>query len=65
MAMSAVQQTLTHPVSMYPPEPQTFRAILGLPEELKKAWLHATLVELKNLIDKETFSLDDWPQPDE
>jgi hypothetical protein len=65
MAMSAVEQTLTHPVSMYLPEPQTFRAVLGLPEELRKAWLHATLVEIKNLIDKETFSLDDCPQPNE
>jgi hypothetical protein len=61
MAMSTVQQTELHPISMYLPEPQTFKAVLELPEELKKAWLHATFIKLKNLIDKETFSLNDWP----
>jgi hypothetical protein len=33
-----------------------------LPKDLKKALLHATFLELKNLIEKGTFSLQDAPQ---
>jgi hypothetical protein len=61
VAMAAIQQTLAHPVLMYLPEPQMFQAVLQLPQDLRKAWLHATCMELKNLIDKGTFSLNDWP----
>lgn len=54
-----------HPVSMYLPEPQTFRAILDLPPEIRSLWMNSVYSELKNLIiDNETFALED-PTPGE
>lgn len=61
----ANQQTKNHPVSMYLPEPQSFRAVLDLPNEAKALWMTAIHSELKNLIiDNETFSKEN-PRPGE
>lgn len=49
-ALQAVQATQKHPRSLYLPEPNSFRAILGLPLELKFTWKESIRSELKNLI---------------
>jgi len=45
------------PVDKYLPEPQTLKAVLRQPPEIRNAWLHAIYLEVKNLIDNDTFIL--------
>ena len=42
-------------VAPFLPEPRNFAEVTRLPAEVKKPWLRATLKEVKNLIDNQTF----------
>ena len=53
------------PVDKYLPEPQSFKAVLKLDDDICSAWLHAIKVEIKNLIDHNTFILGEQPQKHE
>ena len=53
------------PVDKYLPEPQTLQAVLRLDPDIKKAWLHSIYVEIKNLIDNNTFILGETMRKDE
>lgn len=46
-----------HPVSLFLPEPQSFKAILSLPQELRDLWLAAMRSEIENLINNDTFEI--------
>ncbi|KAI2508414.1 hypothetical protein MHU86_5941 [Fragilaria crotonensis] len=45
-------------VDNYLPEPQSLKAVLKLDDNVRNAWLHAINMEIKNLIDHDTLSLD-------
>ncbi len=45
------------PVDKYLPELQSFKAALKLDLDIRNAWLHAIKMEIKNLIDHNTFRL--------
>ena len=45
-------------MSHFIPEPRNFSELTGLSAEVKKAWLKATLKEMKNLINNNTFIMD-------
>ncbi|KAI2496235.1 hypothetical protein MHU86_18286 [Fragilaria crotonensis] len=53
------------PVDKYLPEPQSFKAVLKLDDDVRNAWLHAIRMEIKNLIDHDTFILGEQPRKDE
>ncbi len=54
------------PVDKYLPEPQSFKAVLKLDDDVRNAWLHhAIKMEIKNLIDHNTFILGKTPRKDE
>ena len=53
------------PVDKYLPEPQSFKAVLKLDDDVRNAWLHAIKMEIKNLIDHDTFILGETPRKDE
>ena len=42
-------------VSYFIPEPRNFSEVTILSEDIKKPWLKATLKEIENLINNETF----------
>jgi hypothetical protein len=52
-------------VDKYLPEPQPFKAVLKLDDDVRNAWLHAIKMEIKNLIDHDTFILGKTPCKDE
>jgi hypothetical protein len=52
-------------VDKYLPEPQSFKAVLKLDDDVCNAWLHAIKMEIKNLIDHNTFILGKTPRKDE
>ncbi|KAI2497623.1 hypothetical protein MHU86_16872 [Fragilaria crotonensis] len=68
-AMLAVDASTTSPtddpVDKYLPEPQSFKAVLKLDDDVRNAWLHAIRMEIKNLIDHDTFILGEQPRKDE
>jgi hypothetical protein len=53
------------PVDKYLPEPQSFKAVLKFDNDVCNAWLHAIKIEIKNLIDHDTFILGKTPRKDE
>jgi hypothetical protein len=53
------------PVDKYLPEPQSFKAVLKLDDDIRSSWLHAIKMENKNLIDHKTFILGAKPRKDE
>ena len=46
-------------MSHFIPEPRNFLEVTILPADVKKAWLKATLIEIKNLINIQTFIMED------
>ena len=46
-------------VSYFIPEPRNFSEVKKLSENIRKPWLKATLKEIKNLINNETFIIED------
>ena len=44
-------------VSHFIPEPINFAAVTKLSDDIKKTWLKATLKEIKNLINNQTFRI--------
>ncbi|KAI2494629.1 Reverse transcriptase (RNA-dependent DNA polymerase) [Fragilaria crotonensis] len=68
-AMLAVDASTTSPtndpVDKHLPEPQSFKAVLKLDDDVRNAWLHAICMEIKNLIDHDTFILGEQPRKDE
>ena len=53
------------PVDKYLPEPQSLKAVLKLDDDVRSAWLHAIRMEIKNLIDHDTFILGKQPHKNE
>jgi Reverse transcriptase (RNA-dependent DNA polymerase) len=53
------------PVDKYLPEPQSLKAVLKLDDDVRSAWLHAIRMEIKNLVDHDTFILGKQPRKDE
>jgi hypothetical protein len=53
------------PVDKYHPEPQSFKAVLKLLNDICNAWLHAIKMEIINLINHNTFILGKTPRKDE
>ena len=69
-ALAAIDSTLAQlneaeEIAKYLPEPQSFKAILKCDPDIKKAWLHSIFLEIKNLIDNNTFILDVKPNKGE
>jgi hypothetical protein len=48
-----------------PAEPQSFKAVLKLDDDVRNAWKHAIKMDIKNLIDHNTFMLGKTPRKDE
>ena len=46
-------------VSHFIPEPRKFAEVTKLSENIRKPWLKATLKEIKNLINNQTFMIED------
>ena len=46
-------------VSHFIPEPRKFSEVKKLSENIKKPWLKSTLKEIKNLINNQTFLIED------
>ena len=46
-------------VSHFIPEPRNFSEVTKLSENIRKPWLKATLKEIKNLINNQTFMIED------
>ena len=46
-------------VSHFIPEPRNFYEVKKLSENIRKPWLKATLKDIKNLINNQTFMIDD------
>ena len=46
-------------VSHFIPEPRSFAEVTKLAENIRKPWLKATLKEIKNLINNQTFIIQD------
>jgi hypothetical protein len=71
LALSAIDNTVSGrhqekiSINKYLPEPQSLKAVLRLDEAIRRAWLHAILLELKNLIDNKTFILNERPEKGE
>ena len=51
-------------VSHFIPEPRNFSEVTKLSDDIKKPWLKATLKKIKNLINNQTFLIED-PDKDE
>ena len=51
-------------VSHFIPEPRNFAEVTKLLDDIKKPWLKATLKDIKNLINNQTFIVED-PDKDE
>ena len=68
-AMLAIDATASsstgETVDKYLPEPQSFRAVLKLDDNVRNAWLHTIHMEIKNLIDHNTFILEEQPRKNE
>ena len=45
--------------SHFIPEPRNFAEVTKLSENIRKPWLKSTLEEIKNLINKQTFMIED------
>ena len=46
-------------VSHFIPEPRNFAEVTKLSENIRKTWLKATLKDIKNLINNQTFLIED------
>ena len=63
--VSEISQELTNlgetdsEVSHFIPEPRNFAEVTRLAENIRKPWLKATLKEIKNLINNQTFTIED------
>ena len=63
--VSEISQELTNfvesgsEVSHFIPEPRNFAEVTKLAENIRKPWLKATLKEIKNLINNQTFMIED------
>eukprot|EP00957_Ditylum_brightwellii_P196505 14972401-Ditylum_brightwellii.AAC.1 len=49
---------------MFLPKPKSFQAIIKQPSEIRKLWLKATGSEHENLLNNDTFQLEQ-PQPND
>jgi len=56
--------TKGHPVSMFLPEPQTLKAVLDSPPEIRSLWEKAMKDEIQNLVNNDTFRFE-TPKPGE
>ncbi len=61
-ATAASTDPTDDPVDKYLPEPQSLKAVLKLDDDVRTAWLHAIKMEIKNLIDHNTFTLGNNPE---
>ena len=63
--VSEISQELTNfgesgsEVSHFIPEPRNFSDVTKLSENIRKPWLKATLMEIKNIINNQTFMIED------
>ena len=63
--VSEISQELTNfeesgsEVSHFIPEPRNFAEVTRLAENIRKPWLKASLKEIKNLINNQTFMIED------
>ena len=63
--VSEISQELTNfgesgsEVSHFIPEPRNFAEVKKLSENIRKPWLKANLKEIKNLINNQTFMIED------
>ena len=68
-AMSTINATASssndEQVDKYLSEPQSFKAVLKLDDDVRNAWLHAIKMKIKNLIDHDTFILGNTSRKDE
>ena len=46
-------------VSHFIPEPRNFAEVTNLSENIRKPWLKATLKEMKNIVNNQTFLIED------
>jgi hypothetical protein len=53
------------PVDKYLPEPQSFKAVLKLDNDVRNAWLHAIKMEIMSFIDNNTSILGKKSRKDE
>ena len=51
-------------VSHFIPEPRNFPDVTKLSDDIKKPWIMATLKEIENLINRQTFLIE-YPEKDE
>ena len=56
-ALSSTHSSIDDSVAKYLPEPQSFKAALTLDDDIQFTWLHAINIEIKTLIDHNTFVL--------
>jgi len=60
------QPTLEHEsIAKYLPEPSSLKAVLLLDPDVRTTWLHAIHMEIRNLIEHDTFILGQTPGPEE
>ena len=68
-AMLAIDATASsstdETVDNYLHAPQSFRAVLKLDDDIRNAWPHTIRMEIKNLIDHNTFILGEQPRKNE
>ena len=63
--VSEISQELTNleesgsEVSHFIPEPRNFAEVTKLSENIRKPWLKATFKEIKNIINNQTFLIED------
>jgi len=64
MVAIATEGTTTDntPIDLFLPEPNSFKALLCLPLEIRKLWMKAIEDEIKTLINNDTFDLDEKPR---
>ena len=55
---TAAVDSQDHPVSMFLPEPQSVKAILQSPPEIRKLWIDALKKEIMNLLNHDTFAIE-------
>jgi hypothetical protein len=60
-ASSSTHSSIDDSVDKYLPEPQSFKAVLKLNDDIQFTWLHAINMEFKSLNDHDTFELGQEP----
>jgi hypothetical protein len=62
---ASVSSSNDKPGDKYLPEPQSFKAVLKLDIDMHNASFHAIKIEIKNLINHNTFTFGKTPRKDE